>query len=159
VTGDEAKFELLKIEMQSIQQGIRGIDGILFQIKGWCVTVTVAIAGFSLTGDRWPLIVFGMAAVLAFWMVDAHYKSVQRIYIDRDQAIEKVLGKHGPLEALRTGSLKVPGLASEFSRSGFKDEMRYLWKEVRNPITFGLYVLILLMLGVYLLITLTLGLT
>lgn len=109
-----AKFELLKLELQSIQAGIRGMDTIMFQIKGWCVTVAVATAGVALTSSHIELVAVGGAAVVGFWLVDAHYKSMQRIFIDRDDRIEEVLARQEPLAALAAGQLHVPGLASSF---------------------------------------------
>src|SRR5688572_5681293 len=89
MTETQAKFELLKIELQSIQTGIRGIDTILFQIKGWCVTVTLAIAGIALTSERRALILLGLTSVLCFWIVDAQFKTSQRVHMKRDGVIHE----------------------------------------------------------------------
>jgi hypothetical protein len=165
-----ARFDLLKIELATIQGGIRGIDSILFQVKGWCVTVCVAVAGVALSQKSAVLTAVAGAAVVGFWLVDAHYKSLQRVFITRDNAIEDALKEVGPLAALRSGSLRVPATASRFRDhpdrqynpqatrldQKVKIEMRLLWAEARLPLTFGLYVVLGLLLGsLALVITLT----
>jgi len=149
-----AKFDLLKLELQSIQAGIRGMDTIMFQIKGWCVTVAVATAGVALTSSHIELVAVGGAAVVGFWLVDAHYKSMQRIFIDRDDRIEEILAGQEPLAALAAGELHVPGLASSFRNPGqssfsqnLQNEFGLLWREAKIPLTFGLYLFILVLLG------------
>jgi len=41
------KFELLKQEMDNLQNGIRNYDGTLFTIKGWAITVFSAFIIFA----------------------------------------------------------------------------------------------------------------
>jgi hypothetical protein len=147
MTPSEAIMELLKLELQAIQSGIRGLDTILFQIKGWCVTVTVAIAGFALANDRAKLLFLGLAVVVAFWLVDAHYKSVQRVFINRDREIQSKLEGKDPLVVLESYTLKVPGLAPGFAFKG-SSEIRGLVREALNLITAGLYVLVAAALGI-----------
>jgi hypothetical protein len=149
-----AKFELLKLELQSIQAGIRGMDTIMFQIKGWCVTVAVATAGFALTSSHIELVAVGGAAVVGFWLVDAHYKSIQRVFIDRNNRIEEIVAGQDPITALNMGHLRVPELGFCFRGSdqssywkNLKNEFGRLWREARIPLTFGLYLFILALLG------------
>jgi hypothetical protein len=38
-TNFDYQFELLKFELDTLQQGIRTYDSILFIIKGWAITI------------------------------------------------------------------------------------------------------------------------
>lgn len=148
MTETEAKFELLKVELQSIQLGIRGIDTILFQIRGWCVTVTLAVAGLALTNKRPALLLLGVAAVVGFWVVDAQNKTNQRVHARRDREIQRALMGQSPLAALESGELVVPGLASGWDRGGFRSDLSALSHEARKPTIAGFYCLIVILLGV-----------
>jgi hypothetical protein len=144
----EAKFELLKQEMQAVQQGIRGLDTALFAIKGWCVTVTAAVAGLAATKDQPLLILVGFAVALTFWLLDAHYKAIQRVYIRRDLRLERILKGADVLELLSSGRLRVPGIASRFifPRRGFFKRFMFqlgiIWREAKSPFVFNLYALL-----------------
>ena len=39
MTEEDARLALLQTELNAIQNAITGLDVIIFQIKGWCVTV------------------------------------------------------------------------------------------------------------------------
>lgn len=151
---EDARFELLKLELASIQSGIRGLDSILFQIKGWCVTVCVAIAGATIARGSAELLIASGGAVCGFWLVDANYKSIQRVFIDRDLQIERAVASRDPLSVLNSGALTVPGLASAFrtdDNMGTKGKMTLgltrIHKEALLPITFGFYLMLLILLS------------
>jgi hypothetical protein len=70
---------LLQIELASIQAGISGLDIILFQIKGWCVTATLTLAGLCRNWTTSGVLLFvGVGAVVGFWLLDCQFKSIQR---------------------------------------------------------------------------------
>jgi hypothetical protein len=156
-----AQLELLKVELASIQGGIRGLDTILFQIKGWCVTTCVAVAGVALAAKSPELLLAAVGAIIGFWLVDAHYKPVQRVFIERDAHIEVRLKGRKPIEVLRSGDLTVPGLASGFQwsggstlRSSLAAHFKRLWREAKIPMGFSFYAVLIVLssaLGVVLL--------
>lgn len=147
----DARFELLLHEMLAIQEGIRSMDHQTLQIKGWCVTVTAALAAASMTTFSKGLPLIGLAVVAAFWFVEAHFKSIQRVYIRRDQEIEASLQSAQVLDAITSSDLRIPGLASRFKnppqvvgwRRGFKFEVQVALKEAREPLVFVLYALMM----------------
>jgi hypothetical protein len=62
---DEARFQLLLKEMDSIQQGIQAMDNSMFKIKGWSITLAAAAAGLA-ANERHPLIAaIGMVTAVA----------------------------------------------------------------------------------------------
>ncbi len=47
MTEPEARLALLQTELSGLQESIRSLDNTMFQIKGWCVTASLAIGGFA----------------------------------------------------------------------------------------------------------------
>lgn len=150
----DAKFELLKQEMQLIQQGIRAFDTAMFAIKGWCVTVVAAIAGFAVSKNKPLLLLISLLVCVVFWLLDSHYKSIQRTYIRRDLRLERVLRGRDVLAMLSTGELKIPGNASRFltPRRGYRRKLAWeigmTWREAKTPIMYNLYLLLALSIGI-----------
>ena len=111
------KFELLKQEMEILQNGIRTYDSNLFTIKGWAITVFSAAIYFSLQARRPVYLVLSAASVLLFWMVDAVFKTVQRIYISRYNKIEQFLQSPQFAQAVAERSFKdfiIPDVSGGF---------------------------------------------
>lgn len=149
----EAKFLLLQQEMDAIQQGIRACSAGLFQIKGWCVTVATLTAGAAVNTGQGRFLLVGVAASIAFWLVDAHFKALQRVFIKRDNHIEQVLSQKPVLVALESGDLATPRLASAFPAAfppGAGPVRRLLWElrmlcaEARLPISYNVYAFVVL---------------
>jgi len=147
---DEAKarFELLKQELDHVDSGIRGFDSILFQVKGWCVTATVAIAGVALTTRQVAVLVIALGAIGGFWLMDGLYKAMQRLFIDRNREIEQALSEGTLAEVLRSGRLRIPGLAGQFGAAAtttpdtVKRRFSGLLRELRGPLLYGLYLML-----------------
>jgi hypothetical protein len=49
VEEQDARLALLQTELNNIQSSIRALDTTILQIKGWCVTASLAIGGFAVT--------------------------------------------------------------------------------------------------------------
>lgn len=146
MTEEDARLALLQTELNSIQGGIRGLDTITFQIKGWCVTAALAVGGYALAHHEPALVIAGTAAVLGFFLVDCQFKTFQRTFIDLNKAIDKELKDTGIMEYLKgNGKLKIVGTApAELDGTPVSDVLfgamlRALWREARLAHTFGLY--------------------
>jgi hypothetical protein len=94
-----ARLALLQGELASIESSIRGFDAIAFQVKGWCVTTSLAIAGIAVTGHQ-QLILIGAGSVLGFWLLDSQNRSIQRVFIDRAKTIRENIRKNGIAKVL-----------------------------------------------------------
>src|ERR1700722_15478051 len=95
MTEEEARLELLKTELNSIQSSIQNLDTIIFQIKGWCVTATLAIGGFAVSSRAPALTLIGIAAVMGFFLVNCQFKTIQRKFITRNAALASELRNLG----------------------------------------------------------------
>ena len=105
-----ARLALLQAELGAIQDAIRGLDTITFQIKGWSVTVATAISGFAVSPKRPALLALAAVAVLEFWLINAQFKLYQRAFIDRNKSIHREVGGGGLMDSLRgSGPLLITG--------------------------------------------------
>jgi hypothetical protein len=138
----EARFALLQTELNALEGGIRGLDSIIFQINGWCVTVTLAVGGVALASGQSRLALLGVGAVLGFFLINCQFKTFQRAMIDRKEHIKDDLTTTGLAEWLRSKDKnKIVGpinpiLAKKLSGTSSGGA---LWREARSVHTFGLY--------------------
>jgi hypothetical protein len=152
VTEEDAQLELLKVELNSVQEGIRGLDTIAFQIKGWSVTVSLAIGGFAASSRQPALALIGIVALIGFFGVDCQFKGIQRAFIDRNKSLDTELRTVGIMPVLQgAGTLKITGTAvPDFyrqrrpGRGRTRHFLLSLWHEARLANTFGLYLFLLL---------------
>lgn len=150
LTEEDARFNLLQIELNAIQSAIRNFDTIAFQIKGWCVTASLAIGGFAVAYHKPALILIGAGAIIGFFLVDCQFRTIQRAFIRKNAVIDSEL-QAGIMEMLKDGgSLQIVGTGIPMWRS--RDPSRQervasffagLLAEGRMPNTFGLYLFIL----------------
>ena len=122
------KFELLKQEMEILQNGIRAYDSNLFTIKGWAITIFSASVFFTAQAKQPVYLVFCAASILLFWIVDAVFKSAQRIYTSRYNKIEQFLQSPQFAQAVAERSFKdfiIPNVGS-----GFRLTTRKYWPAI-----------------------------
>ena len=62
MTEEDARLALLLAELNALQDQLRDYDTRLFQIKGWCVTVSLAVGGFAAVYHRPALLAVGAGA-------------------------------------------------------------------------------------------------
>jgi hypothetical protein len=148
---EEARLALLQSEINSIQSSIRNFDTIDFQIKGWCVTASLAIGGFAAAYRRPELLIVGIGAVLGFYLVNCHFKITQRKLLDKLERIDFELESVGIIEFLKgTGSFEI--LGTGFLRYGLSRNARIsarvrnslpdFWFEASRVRTFSLYIFV-----------------
>jgi hypothetical protein len=149
----EARFDLLKSEREAIQAGIRNYDVLSFQIKGWCITIATAGSGVAISSHDRALVSVGLAATVCFYLVDAYFRSLQGVFIDRDDFIEAQLKRTSVEGALSDrDALHIPWLSHSFRLDPRLNwagqtlkEMQLLAVKAKDLITFGLYLLLVLL--------------
>lgn len=141
-----SRFELVRLELTELQNTVRAYDTILFQVKGWCVTINVAVAGFAVTSGHRALLGLAAAVVVAFYMADAYYKSIQRSFIERSRSLGQSLNG-GVKEALMSPDLGVWLLGSDEFWSGRLSNWRRLLRAGRQANVYGMYLLMALLVG------------
>lgn len=151
---ETARLALLQTELTRIHEGIRGLDNMVFQIKGWCVTAALAIGGFAVVYHRPALLMVGSGAVIGFYLIDCQFKAIQYESFTRNKANDVELKRVGLMPFLKgTGSFGVVGTAPP-EPSSLRDKLMRVWDAARAPQTFGLYLFIILSIGVEALILL-----
>ncbi len=101
------KFELLKLEIQILQDVIRNYETILFTIKGWAITLFSAVIFFTVQSTKPLYLVFCAFSVLLFWVVDAVFKVTQRKLIERYNVIQGFLQSSQFSQAVKEQSLRI----------------------------------------------------
>jgi hypothetical protein len=154
---EDVRLTLLQVELNNIQSGIRGMDTILFQIKGWCVTAALGIGGFAAANHQPALLVVGAGAIVGFYLVQCQFKLIQRAFIRRNITIASELRKTGIMQFLKgAGSFEILGTttlewvstgSSSFSKK-IRDNLPGYWEEALLPSSYSLYLFILVCLAV-----------
>jgi|ERR1700722_12469089 hypothetical protein len=156
ITQEEARLELLKIELQGVQSSIQNLDGIIFQIKGWCVTAALAIGGFAVSTHTPGLTLVGLIAIIGFFFINAQFKVIQRAFIKRGGALDAELKSVGIMRVLKGGgNFEIVGTAiPSLARPGstYLEKIRFvlaeIWHEARLANTFSLYLFLFVALAV-----------
>lgn len=157
MTEEDARLALLQTELNNIQSGIRGLDTILFQVKGWCVTASLAIGGFAASNHQPTLLIIGTGAVAGFYLVQCQFKLIQRSFVIRNTLIHNELKDTGLMQFLKGGGKfeiigtvplgLTPTVSASFSKQ-IRDNIPRFWFEARLPSSYSLYLFILVCLAV-----------
>jgi hypothetical protein len=150
MTEAEARLALLQTELSGLQESIRSLDNTTFQIKGWCVTASLAIGGVAVAYHRPALLVVGLGAVLGFYLVNCQFKMTQRAFIDRNLAVDEELRTAGIMGVLKgAGNFDIVGTAIpgfKGSGLGYSERIAVVFpafvREARTPNTFSIYLFI-----------------
>jgi len=150
MTEPEARLALLQTELTGLQEAIRGLDNTMFQIKGWCVTASLAIGGFAVAYRRPALLIVGIGAVLGFYLVNCQFKMTQRAFIDRNLALDEELKTAGIMDVLKgAGNFDIVGTAIpgfKGSGLGYSERLAVVFpafvREARTPNAFSIYLFI-----------------
>ncbi|HXL89438.1 MAG TPA: hypothetical protein VN969_10770 [Streptosporangiaceae bacterium] len=145
---EEARLALLQTELNSIQSAIRTLDTTILQIKGWCVTASLAIGGFAITYHKAGLVFVGEAAVIGFFIINCQFRAFQRGFMERNLDIDSELKKTGIMTVLKgNGKLDIVGTATR-GRASHADEpfpervrrvMPIIMYEVRRASNYSIY--------------------
>lgn len=138
-TAFEYRLDLLKQEMETLQNGIRSYDTILFTIKGWAITIFSATTFFAIDKQRSLLYIFCAVSVVLFWLLDAVYESIQRILPQRYRRIEKFMQSEAFDQAVldqSLGDFRVPDIQAGFA-VGRQAHYRSILQEARLGHTYS----------------------
>jgi len=116
---EEVRLALLQTELSSIQNSIRSFETIIFQIKGWCVTTSLAVGGFAIVNHIPALILIGEGAVLGFFLINCQFKMYQHRFLVRNDRIDSELKDTGIMEVLKgAGNIDIVGTTAVGLSSG-----------------------------------------
>jgi|ERR1017187_2102602 uncharacterized membrane protein len=84
---DERLWSLFQID----QQRIGALNTNMITIRGWTITLTSAVAGFSLSQHHRSLLLVAMVGTVLFGLLDVRYRSTQLLHASRANKIEEQL--------------------------------------------------------------------
>jgi hypothetical protein len=121
----EQRAELLKDEYIMLQHFYEDIDSKGLTIKGWAITVALAVIGTGIIQQKDLILIAGLAASLMFWYLEAHWRGLSHFFSTRIQDIERIfqaekLDTQTPLQVYSTWDV-------EYQRVG-DQTLRYMFK-------------------------------
>ena len=84
-------MELLANEYFKLMDVISNYDGYLLTIKGWSITVSMALIGYAYQKNNKFILLLCCVSSICFALIDAKYKQYQTNYYPRMQAIEECM--------------------------------------------------------------------
>lgn len=78
--GSWSSDEVWMKHLEFIQGVITRMAGNSFLLKGWALTVSGALFGFSASHASWPIAVVGLLPIVAFWFLDGYFLMQERLY-------------------------------------------------------------------------------
>ena len=85
------QLDLLRDEIEEIQNKIAAYDDLSFKIKGWALTLWIAALGFAINQKSPLLALLSVPVLFAFWFLDAHFKAYQQRSMARMGYIERFI--------------------------------------------------------------------
>jgi hypothetical protein len=91
-SGNEQAFkfrlEILKQEIDNLQNNIRNYNGNLLIVKGWSITLNSAIMVYVVKENKPLILVASIMSTIIFWIFDAYIRRIQQFFISRYNKIE-----------------------------------------------------------------------
>lgn len=127
--------------LKLIQGVINRMAQVSFIIKGWTLTISVAVLGFTVSSSEGAIGVLGLIPIILFWGLDAYYLKQERLY-------RKLYTK------VREQDAKIPSYSMDTTL--FDTEIESWWATLKRPTLIYLYlILVLMMIAVSLTVILT----
>lgn len=100
------QLDMLKVEVETVNATIRQMDDISKNVKQWAIALWTAAVGGALGTPRLLAFVWATAAIpVAFWLVDAWFRVIQRRFVWRSLQIMDFLNDGALEESCREGRL------------------------------------------------------
>jgi hypothetical protein len=133
------RLDILRDEIGTIHTRIGAFDTLSFQVKGWAATLWAGLVGYAFAQGKPHSIAVSIPLLIAFWILDAFFKSYQQRVRSRMGVIERFLnqsaGEPGPsldraFSERSFGSFVVhdPMCYQTFARSDLSFQKSYTWK-------------------------------
>lgn len=117
--------DLLKDEYIMLQKAYEDMDGKGLTIKGWSITVALAIIGTSILNDKKELLWLAFAASFVFWYLEAYWRGLSHFFAVRIQNIEAAI-KNGTWE--KELPLQIYSTWDDEYRKKKDQTLRYMFK-------------------------------
>jgi hypothetical protein len=100
----EVQLDMLKVEIQAIDETIARMDEITKNVKQWAIALwTVSVGGAMKDPALAPYVGATAAVPLLFWLVDTWHRRIQRKFIWRTTQISTFLNDGGLEQSIAAG--------------------------------------------------------
>jgi len=89
----EYQFQLLRDEIATIHAKITSFDDLAFRVKGWAATLWAGLVGYAVGQGKPEGIALSIPLMVAFWILDASFKTYQQRVRARMGIIEQFLNR------------------------------------------------------------------
>lgn len=86
----EKMLELIELDYNQTAEFVRGVLATATTIRGWAITIWLALAGFSVQQDEWVLSALGVVVAGGFYVVDAYHLNLYRQSLAHLQSLERL---------------------------------------------------------------------
>jgi hypothetical protein len=87
-------IRLVEADLDRTERFIQGVVGSGFTVRGWAITVGLALIGVAFDRDQWELASLAVGVALMFGLVDAYHSWIYTKALDHAQATENVLNSY-----------------------------------------------------------------
>ncbi|MEO1541324.1 MAG: hypothetical protein AAFU59_13120 [Pseudomonadota bacterium] len=87
----DLRHDILLREWEMCDGNVGRLDGVLFVMRGWAVTVAAAMIAYAYTEGQAEIARYLVLPVGLLWVLDGLFKRFQRIFIDRNREIHRYL--------------------------------------------------------------------
>lgn len=96
------RWELLQLESELLQSRFDKYDSLVFQVRGWMVTIAIAVVSAFIALENHPrsIPLLGVLAGAAFWALEYRWRLDWYKYVQRYKTIRQVLHENLPLAAI-----------------------------------------------------------
>lgn len=102
------QFEILKMEIETIQNAISRIEDRTHQIKNWTVLIWAGSISLLVSSSTSPFLnFFWLTAIIPmiFWFTEGHFRRRQRIFVFRSKKISEFLNGEGFINSCKKNRL------------------------------------------------------
>ena len=83
-------LDLVELDYSQTSEFVRGVLGTATAVRGWAITIWLALAGFSVQQDEWFLSALGVIVAAGFYVIDAYHLNLYRRGLGHLQALERL---------------------------------------------------------------------
>ena len=134
----DLKHAILLEEWKACGGNIGRLDGVVFTIRGWAITATTAAIAYAYTKSDPAVCMLALLPLLLLWVIDAMFKTFQRVFIVRSKEIEQYLASDEfktDFDA-RNPSFATPVLSGRFGQGSIGERLGELFAQafLRNVV-------------------------
>ncbi len=135
----DLKHAIVIEEWKACGGNIGRLDGIVFTIRGWAITTTTAAIAYAYTKPDPSVCMLVLIPLILLWIIDAMFKTFQRVFIVRSKEIEEYLASaqfKSDFED-RNPSFKTPVLSGRFGQGSIGERLGTLFEQafLRNVVS------------------------